>query len=437
MINILHITPHFGGGVGTVLFSLISELHKIPNYHHEIVSLEYANSKAKEWGAQNGVTIYEEVSPTDIYLHQKMQYVDIVHLHFWNHPLLYHLLHSFAGKRARVIIWSHVNGHHAPYLFNDYILDFPLLFVTSTPYSSTQKNIIQKKIEWKKEHFRCVHSCSDINEFDGIIPVEHEKFNVGYIGTVDYSKMHHRFLDICEKINIPDVHFIVVGGDSQEDIYNDTEKKRIVDKFSFTGKVDDIKKKLAFFDLFFYPLNRKNYGTGEQVLIEAMSAGIPQVVFSDGPEEYVVQDGITGFVVDDEEDFVVAVKKLYKDRRLLKKMSLASKRYAKENFTINKSVTAWISIYNEALEKDKEKCIFKQLKEEDFALSLFLSALGDCEAADIYRKMLNYFPSTPPIYLQAQHKRQDPVFCGKTKGSVKHYNRFFKNHKLRYISEQI
>jgi L-malate glycosyltransferase len=437
MINILHITPHFGGGIGTVLFSLIPELQKIPNYHHEIVSLEYANSKAKEWSFQNGVTIYEEVSPTDVLLHQKMQNVDIVHLHFWNHPLLYHLLHSFAGKRARVIIWSHVNGHHAPYLFNDYILEFPLFFVSSTPYSSTQKNIIQKEIQWKKEHYRCVHSCSGINEYDRIIPVEHEKFNVGYIGTVDYSKMHHNFLDICDKIKVPDAHFIVVGGDSQEEIYNEALKKKIGDKFSFTGKVDDIKDYLASFDIFFYPLNRKNYGTGEQVLIEAMSAGMPQVVFADGPEEFVVQDNITGFVVNDEEDFVAAVEKLYKDKILLKKMSFASKRYAKEKFTIDKSVAAWTSIYHEALEKDKKRCNFKQLKEKDLALSLFLLALGDCDAADIYRKMLNHFPSPSPTYLKVQYKQQDPVFHGKTKGSVKHYNRFFKNHKLQYITEQI
>lgn len=44
--------------------------------------------------------------------------------------------------------------------------------------------------------------------YKNIIRKEHHGFNVGYIGTVDYSKMHPNFLNIYEKIDIPDAKLL-------------------------------------------------------------------------------------------------------------------------------------------------------------------------------------------------------------------------------------
>lgn len=433
-IKVLHITPHFGGGVGSVLMSLVLNLNTNGDYEHEIVSLEYANEKAKKWSNATGINVYDTVSPVDEWLHEKMISADIVHIHFWNHPLLYQLLYSFSGKKARVVMWSHVNGHYAPYLFNDAILDFPEMFVTTTDYSLTQKNITKKSNEYQSNHIRSIPSCSGLNNFDKIITIPHDTFNIGYIGTVDYCKIHPDFMDMFIKADIPNSRFIIVGGDAHKSMEEEAREKGCINKFIFTGKVADVKGYLAEFDIFAYPLQRENYGTGEQVLIEAMSAGIPQVVFANGPEEYVVKDGLTGYVAKSNEKFIEAIQNLYCNVDLRNKMSLASRNYAKENFTIDKPVSNWLKIYQELLTRPKSACIFdKNIKNSDFAVSLFLLALGECDASYIYKDILKYYPYDVPFELCEKANNLPQIFKGNTRGSIKHYNAFFNNDKLKYL----
>jgi len=430
----LHITPHFGGGVGSVLMSLVLNLHKRDDFEQEIVSLEYANEKAKNWSNANGIKIYDKVSPVDNRLHEKMQNRDVVHIHFWNHPLLYQLLYSFSGRKTRVVIWSHVNGHYAPYLFNDAILNFPEIFVTTTNFSLTQKDITKRNSDWKSRHIRSIPSCSGLNEFDKIEPVPHDTFNIGYTGTVDYCKIHPDFIEMFNKADIPNVQYIIVGGDSHKSMEEEARVKGCINKLKFTGKVSNVKEYLAEFDVFAYPLQRENYGTGEQVLIEAMCAGIPQVVFADGPEEYVVQDGITGFVANSKKEFIEAIQKLYSNDSLRRKMSAASKKYAKENFTIDRPVKSWLKIYQELLSRPKSECIFRKFEStEDLAVSLFLLALGECDASSIYKEILQYYPDDVPLELSEKAARLPQIFNGNTRGSIKHYSSFFDNEKLKYL----
>ncbi|MGD9158486.1 MAG: glycosyltransferase family 4 protein [Desulfobacteraceae bacterium] len=434
-IKVLHITPHFGGGVGSVLMSLVLNLHNMDDFEHEIVSLEYANEKAKNWSSTSGIKIYDIISPVDKGLHDKMQGVDIVHIHFWNHPLLYQLLHSFSGRKARAVMWSHVNGHYAPYLFNDAILDFPEIFVTATDFSLTQKNITKRSIDWQSSHIRSIPSCSGLNNFDKIEPIPHDTFNIGYTGTVDYCKIHPEFIDMLNEIDIQNARFIIVGGDSHKSMEEEARKKGGIDKFRFTGKVPDVKKYLAEFDLFAYPLRRENYGTGEQVLIEAMSAGIPQVVFAGGPEEYIVQDNLTGFAADSKKEFIDALQMLYSNDDLRKKMSDASKKYAKENFTIDKSVVSWANVYQELLSRPKSECIFNISEHTDSPVSLFLTGLGECDASCIYKDILKYYPDDVPYVVREKASQLPLVFKGNTRGSIKHYNAFFDDEKLKYLEK--
>jgi len=433
--KVLHITPHFGGGVGCVLMSLVFNLYTRDDFEHEIVSLEYANEKAKFWSNANRIKIYEIISPDNNWLHEKMQNADIVHIHFWNHPLLYKLLYSFSGKKARVVMWSHVNGHYAPYLFNDSIFDFPEMFVTTTDFSLTQKDIIKRSNDWQRSHIRSIPSCCGLNNFDKIDPIPHNTFNIGYIGTVDYCKIHPDFINMFNKADIPNARFIIVGGDSHISMEEEAREKGCINKFKFTGKVTDVKGYLAEFDIFAYPLQRENYGTGEQVLIEAMSAGIPQVVFAGGPEEHVVQDGLTGFVANSKEEFIELIQKLYCNDDLRKKMSVASKNYAKENFTIDKPVRSWLEIYQELLSRPKSKCIFNKFESSDFAVSLFLLAFGECDASHIYKKILGYYPDDVPLELSEKATQLPQIFKGNTRGSIKHYSAFFDNEKLKYLEK--
>jgi L-malate glycosyltransferase len=439
MTNILHITPHFGGGVGTVLTKLITALNNISNFHNDVVTLEYANERAKEWSEDYGIRIYESIDPDSNWLHKKMQDADIVHIHFWNHPALYFLMNSFSGKIARIVIWAHVNGHYAPYLFNNAILNFPEMFVVSTDYSLIQQTIAFRSEKWKESHLRSIHSTAGLNGFDKIGKKEHRGVNVGYIGTVDYVKMHSAFIDICKSVRNSNVKFIVCGGNKHEEILAEAKVKGVAERFNFLGKVSDVKEVFSEIDIFAYPLNRKNYGTGEQVLIEAMSAGIPQIVFGNGNEEYVVKDGETGIICYSSEKFTEAIENLSNDKIKREEMSIDSRKYAKAKYNIRKSIGKWLTVYDTLLSREKNVCSFQVPKGKDLDIGtvLFLLALGECQVKDLFLEILKCYPNDIPPNLQERITNLPTIFKGRTRGSARHYNHVFESTQLEYISKQL
>ena len=69
----------------------------------------------------------------------------------------------------------------------------------------------------------------------------------------------------------------------------EAETLGIADKLEIVGKIPDIKPYLSKFDVFAYPLNPNHYGTAEQVLQEAMAAGIVPVVMNNPAEKILVK----------------------------------------------------------------------------------------------------------------------------------------------------
>ena len=75
---------------------------------------------------------------------------------------------------------------------------------------------------------------------------------------------------MSNSINIPKVKFLICGsGDDKVRIENES-KKYFNEKFKFFGFVENIKKILEITDVLGYPLNKKHYGTGEQIILESM-----------------------------------------------------------------------------------------------------------------------------------------------------------------------
>lgn len=436
MANILHITPHFGGGVGTVLRALVDGIAKSNSHNQEVVSLEYLNQKTVKWVSALNIPVYADIQPESEWISQKVFEADVVHIHFWNHPALYHLFYTISGCSARIVMWSHVNGHFAPYLFNAAVVNFPTFFVVSTQFSLSQKILRQKSKSWKEKHLRTVHSTAGLNDFDKIERTEHKGIHVGYVGTVDYAKIHRDFIDIFASVEHKDARFIICGGNSHEEIRLEAHQKGVASRFEFLGPVDDVKNVFSTIDIFAYPLNRENYGTGEQVLIEAMSAGIPQVVFADGPEEIVVADGETGLVCKNKEEFINAIELLCNNSDLCNLFQTGSRQRAITEYNFEIFLKKWLSIYDELLLIDKATCHLNFKNSGDLGFDLFFLSLGECEARDIYEEIIQYYPDDAPLSLRMKASSLPAIFKGETRGSLKHYCSTFKSDRLLYLAHQ-
>ncbi len=406
--RILHITPHLGGGVGQVLLNYLS-FDKINC--HSIATLEHANEKALKIAQKESIAIYSSISQKLHDLLLLIKNTDIVIVHFWNHPLLYSFLLKNPLPPARVIFWSHISGFDPPYVFPPKILDYPDKFVFTTPLSFNTQEIREF---YDKNKLAVVFSTGGINHVKDISPQPHTSFNIGYIGTVDYAKMHPDFINVHKKTNIPNVKFIIVGGDNEKEIAQAADER-----FEFTGKVPDIRPYLSKMDVFGYLLSEKHYGTGEQVLQEAMSVGVVPVVLNNPIESLIVKHGETGLVAKNTDEYIKYIELLYFDDILRKNLSQNAKAYANTNFSLNILCSKWNAIYNEIIKMPKKERQYS--KKTDYRpAEIFLESLGK------YHEPFSLYLEKGDVSLLEGILKQ-PQWSSETKGTPKHYYQFFND----------
>lgn len=349
---VLHITPHLGGGVGRVLLNYLARVKGSPDFVHQVLTLEYANEKAILASQTNGFSLHDKMSSDHEAVIAAIAAADIVLIHWWNHPLLQAFLVREALPPARIIFWSHISGFHAPYVFTEPALYYPDLFVFTSPLSLEVPEIIALP-ETRQKVLRVIWSTGGIDHVASVQPKPHQGFNVGYLGTVDYSKMHPGFLQMSNLARIPDAQFIVCGGPSEKQIQKESLQFERGKRFTFTGQVNDITPYLSAFDVFGYPLAPDHWGTCEQSLGESMAAGVPPVVLANKTEQYIVDDGVTGIVAADEEAYAKALEELYRNSELRRSLSGNARKAAANLFSLDLMVSRWENVFAEALSLPK------------------------------------------------------------------------------------
>ena len=426
--NILHITPHLGGGVGRVLLNYLAATRNDTFFEHKVICLDYANANAVSTACKVGIVLLDNMYLRPGTILEEIESADIVLVHWWNHPLLYDFLVRQTLPPSRVILWSHISGFHSPYVFTEKILKYPDFFVFTTPVSYDVDEV-KGLTEAQKSILRVVWSTGGVEDVCSIKAKSHTGFNVGYIGTVDYCKMHPDFLGMCCQIKIPDVNFIVCGGPKEKEIRKEAEHLGFGKKFDFAGLVADITEYLPVFDIFGYPLAPYHYGTCEQALAEAMAAGIVPVVLSNRTESHMVKDGITGILAKDKSDYVNAIHRLYNDTDLRYSLSQNAKTYATQTFSLETMVREWEKIFDETLTLPKTFKKWEIIKNDSelSAKDVFLESLGNygedfisyCKARGDKDKI----KSKKKIKKLAESAN----WQAETRGTVHHYNYFFQD----------
>ena len=116
------------------------------------------------------------------------------------------------------------------------------------------------------------------------------------------------------------------------------------DQIVYEGEVSDERKRelFAHAHAFLFPITwPEPFGL---VMIEAMACGTPVVAMRQGSVPEVVDDGVTGFVVDDFEGFVAAVGRVGE-------IDPAVCRRAVERFTVERMVADYEAIYRRYLDR--------------------------------------------------------------------------------------
>ena len=273
-----------------------------------------------------------------------------------------------------------------------------------------------------------VHSCSGLSRVANVRKKPHSEFNVGYVGTLDFSKLHHSFVEMSAAVKIPNVKFSIYGlGNDYNVICQQIQMMGSADKFHFYGYVEDIAAAFSMMDILGYPLAPHHYGTGEQVLIESLGAGVPVVVMNNGPEKIIIRHGYNGMVVNSTEEYSRCLEYLSTHPELVNKMSQNALEYAQGKFTIQTILDQFDEIYDDMIIQPRKK---RELLKRHFTgvsgdLVYFLNSLGE--------HSLSYLESVTSTnmleLLEADRKiaRENVPYTSDAKGTIFQYRRYFSS----------
>ena len=353
MKTVLHIAAHMGGGVGKVLSGLAIE--KNTGWEHKIMLLEKPlDTQYTDRCDKHGVDL--RIAPRAAEIEWAAGLADVVQFDWWNHPLMAKVMYNLRNVPMRSVVWSHTAGCHYPYISPGFVA-LPDKFVFSTRYSFENPH-------WNEFDKQKVRSAAVVNSSGGFDDTRsvalkpHEGFNVGYVGTLGYVKLHPDFVAYCKAISdIPGIRFVMIGRIPEPNlVLRDAIKAGIDDKFVFKGWVDNLPAELAQLDVLGYLLNPNHFGTTENAMLEAMSMGIPPVCINQCAEKYLIQDGENGILVDNAIEYVSAIRTLYTSKPGRKYFGARARDYVMRNLNIFNTVFKLNAVYSEVMRKEK-RCV--------------------------------------------------------------------------------
>ena len=160
-------------------------------------------------------------------------------------------------------------------------------------------------------------------------PVRRERtdntFVLGYVGRLSTEKNVRLLVDIERELlqaGVTNFRFLIVGQGAE-----DSWLKANLRHADFTGVLhgEDLARAYAQMDLFVFPSLTDTYGN---VVLEAMSAGVPAIVSDSGGPQFIVQPGVTGYVSRNLTEFVDHIRSLSMQPQHLLAMRITARNHA-------------------------------------------------------------------------------------------------------------
>lgn len=429
-MRILHLTPHIGGGVGTVILNWILADKK--NNCHGIASLGYMEDNKLEICFKNNIKLESNIYDRQDLLLEGIRLADIVIVHYWNHPLLIDFLINTKLPECRLVFWFHNSGFNAPYVLPEKMIEYSDRFVFTTPITYQVETIKNLPVE-QKEKLSVIWSTGGTEKYKNVIKTNHTNFNILHVGTLDYSKLHPDFVEICFEISkrLPTARFIVCGtGSSEKLIKEQVRLLGLSDKFIFTGWIENLALYLAISDVFLYPLNKDHYGTCEQVIADAMTVGLPVIVYDNPCECSIIQDCLSGLIVSNIEECCDAVEGIYNNEKLSSYMSIEAKNQAEKIYSMKKMIDSWGDIFDDMLNQPKQERNYVKFPYfgdfGDFGTEVFIESLGE-DIGGIFSKYVYYYRDNNSLDRNAIKSlfKSSKQWLSESKGSVLQYLKYF------------
>jgi glycosyltransferase involved in cell wall biosynthesis/predicted Zn-dependent protease len=451
MTTILHVIQQLTlGGAARALIASAKYSTRLGGYRHRVLSLHPAQPEAIALAREGGLEIVAAPDPKTI--RRELAGADVVQVHWWNSPELQLLLHADLPP-MRLLLWYHVCGEAAPQVITPELVRFADLNVPTNPWTARELPAFRDLPEAERaERVAMIVDPADFARVEGAGRCRERGtglrspagFNVGYIGTLDFVKLHRRFVPMSAAVRVPAARFIVCGGGPVETLREEARRAGAAERFDFRGYVHDLRPVIETFDVYGYPLCPDTYASGELNLQEVMFAGVPPVVFPHGGVRGLVEHERTGLVVRTEEEYRAALEHLYHHPEERRRLGDAARKFARAHFGAENAARALNPLYDRLMQQPKRPRVWGcragspaseqavgvldllDLPPQSNGARLFVESLGDA-AADFITSLVS---GDMDAVLAAEERiasraAGSPLMCSPCAGGVRHYAQVF------------
>jgi glycosyltransferase involved in cell wall biosynthesis len=187
---------------------------------------------------------------------------------------------------------------------------------------------------------------------------------VGVVGQITRLKRQDLFIEAAARLiqdrHWNDAEFLIVGEAGPDDeaylkqLQQAADRLRISDHLKFTGYIENLPTLLSAFDVIVAPSDNEAFSLA---LVEAMASGCAVVATRVGGMAEIVQDGVTGFLIerDNTHSLVVAISRLLADKPLREKIGGVARTNVIERFDRQNAIDQIERLYlNDNLEEEEE-----------------------------------------------------------------------------------
>lgn len=359
-IKVLHLTAHLGGGVGKALSGLVlNQSTTEAQIRHTIVCLEKPEkSLFVDRIIAGGCEVV--ICPDDDQLDRLISDADIVQLEWWNHPVTISCLCRGQLPPLRLLVWCHVSGLHTPIIPTGLLSTADRCLFTS-PCSYEAANIVSLPCE-SKAHLGVVNSAGGFDGFPQPRDTTGENVRAGYIGSLNFAKLHPHYVNFLEAVNDPEFTVKMIGDTlNREILEGQCARAGRTGLLEFRGYTADVVSELATINTLVYLLNPLHYGTTENALLEAMAMGIVPIVLDNSAERHIVSDRETGLVVRNPEEFGQAIQWLQENPAKRQEIGEQAAAYVREKFAVVKMADAFADQYQKVMRSPKRTLTFSSI----------------------------------------------------------------------------